>query len=114
MRALVLVLLGSVGCVRWPGRFAADVAAAAIFTAAVVSMTAPPAPPIVYMPTPRAGYAWQPGYWTLQDDEWVWVPGSWIALPPGYDWRPAHWEQMSDGKWRFMPGEWVSAAGPQS
>lgn len=107
MKRLVLSLVFLAGCFRGPGRFAADLAAAAIFTAVVVSATAPPAPPIVYAPSPRPGYAWQPGYWMLENDNWVWVAGTWVTLPPGYEWRPAHWEQMSDGRWQFIRGEWV-------
>jgi len=34
-----------------------------------------------------AGYVWQPGYWSLEHDEWVWVEGRWIARYPGYDWE---------------------------
>jgi hypothetical protein len=113
-RALVLLMTFlSSGCfVRGgPGLFflAAD---AAIVTAVIVSATEPPPPRILYVPEPRPGYAWQPGYWTLHDGDWVWVDGGWVALPPGYAWAPAHWERIPDGTWRLVPGRWVPVAPP--
>jgi hypothetical protein len=86
------------------------VAETAIVTAVVVSATRPPPPRVVYVPEPRAGYAWQPGYWTLDNGQWVWVEGQWIPLQPGYAWSPAHWEQAPDGSWKLLPGRWVATA----
>ena len=42
-----------------------------IVTAAIVSSRPPPPPLVVEEPPPRAGYVWQPGYWSLEHDEWV-------------------------------------------
>jgi hypothetical protein len=89
--------------------FAAETA---FLAAAIVSATAPPPPRIIYVPEPRPGYAWQPGYWTLQDGQWAWVDGGWVALRPGYAWAPAHWENLPDGTWQLVPGHWVSATPP--
>jgi hypothetical protein len=83
-----------------------------IVTAAIVTALTPPPPRVVYVPEPRPGYAWQPGYWTRDGDDWVWVDGRWIQLPPNYQWAPAHWEQAPDGTWRLIPGQWVPA-GPR-
>jgi len=107
--ALVLMMTSaSAGCLRGPGaRFAAHVAATAIITAAIISATAPPPPRVVYVPPPQPGYTWQPGYWSVQNGQWVWVEGGWVPQEPGYAWAPAHWEQMPDGRWRFVPGQWV-------
>lgn len=85
-------------------------AEAAVVTAVIVSRVPPPPPRVVYMPEPRVGYAWQPGYWTLKDDQWLWVDGGWVVLQPGYDWSPAHWEHAPDGTWRLDPGHWEQAA----
>jgi hypothetical protein len=94
-----------------PGLFAA-VAGTAIVTAAVVSASRPPEPRVVYIPEAREGYAWQPGYWTRDNDEWVWVDGRWVAAQPGYAWAPAHWQEAPDGSWRLIPGQWVATPPP--
>jgi hypothetical protein len=82
---------------------------AAVLTALVVSATAPPPPRVVEVPPPRPGYVWQPGFWTLQGNQWVWVNGYWIPLHPGYSWIPQHWEQAPDGSWQLIPAQWVPA-----
>jgi hypothetical protein len=109
----VLVLVLSSGCfVRGgPGLFPA-ILGTAIVTAAVVSAVQPPPPRVVVVPEPRAGYVWQPGYWTLQGEEWVWVDGQWLAIQPGYAWSSTHWESQPDGSWKLVPGQWVPAAPP--
>jgi hypothetical protein len=84
----------------------------AIVTAAIVSSRPPPPPQVVYPPESRPGYSWQPGYWTIVDDEWVWVDGRWIRDYAGYRWDPAHWIQDSGGRWRLVPGAWVPADAP--
>lgn len=114
LRALGIVgmalLSTTVGCYwRGPGAFPLALAETALVTAIVVSAVQPPPPRVVYVPEPRPGYAWQPGYWTRHDDQWIWVEGQWIALQPGYAWSPAHWEQMPDGTWQLVPGHWVAA-----
>jgi hypothetical protein len=104
---LLVAAFGTSACFgRGSGIFAA-IAATAIVTAVVVSAHEPPPPRVVFVPEPRAGYAWQPGYWTLQDQQWVWVEGQWLAIQPGYAWQPAHWQHEPDGNWRLYPGQWV-------
>ncbi len=111
---LVLSTILFAGCyVRGAGPalfFAA--ADAAILTAVIVSATAPPPPRVVYVPEPRPGYAWQPGYWTLQGGAWIWVDGGWVAERPGYVWTPVHWEHAPDGSWRLVPGRWTPVGPP--
>ena len=102
---LALALASSACFPRGLGLLAA-VAGTAIVTAAIVSSRPPPPPRVVYLPAPRPGYAWQPGYWTLQDQDWIWVEGRWVALRQGYTWSPAHWEQQPDGNWALFPGQW--------
>jgi hypothetical protein len=108
----VLLALTTSACfVRGAGLLPAIVGTA-IVTAAVVSATQPPPPRVVYVPEPRAGYVWAPGYWTKDRDEWVWVDGQWVTVQPGYAWSPAHWEEAPDGSWRLMPGQWVAEPSP--
>jgi hypothetical protein len=82
----------------------------AIITAIVVSHMPPPAPLVVEVPAYRPGYAWQPGYWILQEGAWKWVDGAWVQLQPGYAWVPAQWRQRPDGDWELLPGHWVEGA----
>jgi hypothetical protein len=111
--ALVSSTLTPACYVRGGGGLFAAMAATAIVTAVVVSHVAPPPPRVVVVPEPRAGYVWQPGYWTLQDNQWVWVDGSWIEVREGYQWSPAHWESQPDGTWKLYPGHWVAVAVPE-
>jgi len=112
MRCSPLLLLALATSACFPrggaGLFAA-VATTAIVTAAIVSTRPPPPPRVVFVPEPRPGYAYQPGYWTLQGDDWAWVDGQWIPVREGFTWSPAHWEGQPDGTWRFVPGQWVPA-----
>ena len=85
---MTLASFGSSACYGRGGGLLAVMLGTAIVTAAVVSATQPPPPRVVFMPPPRPGYAWQPGYWTLQDGEWLWVDGQRVPLPNGYDWSP--------------------------
>jgi len=113
-RALVLVAVASLGSTACYGRvgIVPAILGTAIVTAAVISATEPPRPRVVYMPPPRDGYAWQPGYWTRQDDQWVWVEGQWLPVQQGYAWSPTHWERDPDGNWRLIPGRWLPDAPP--
>ncbi len=105
--ALALALSTS-GCFRGGGRLLGAMTWTAIVTAAIVSSHPPPPPMVVvYPPEPRSGYSWQPGYWTVVDDEWVWIEGHWIRNYAGYHWSPAHWIQDPDGHWRLVPGAWL-------
>ena len=110
--AVALASFASQACYGRAGFLVPAVLGTAIVTAAVVSASRPPPPRVVYVPESRPGYAWQPGYWTLHDGDWVWVDGQWVALRPGYDWAPAHWEGEPDGTWRLIPGHWVPANEP--
>ncbi|HUJ63441.1 MAG TPA: YXWGXW repeat-containing protein [Kofleriaceae bacterium] len=102
-------LLGS-GCLRGPGAF--RLFEAAVVTAVVVSALQPPPPRVVFVPAPRPGYVWQPGYWTRQDDSWVWIDGGWVPDRQNAQYVPSHWEQMQDGSWQLVPAHWVAVAPP--
>jgi hypothetical protein len=108
--AAALALLAP-GCYRGAARFWS---AMAIVTTAIVISHPPPPARVVYAPPPRPGYTWQPGYWSLENDDWVWVEGHWVADYPGYRWDPSHWEQDPGGNWRLVPGRWLSAEPPGS
>jgi hypothetical protein len=109
--ALVLPLALS-GCFRGGGRLLGAMAWTAVVTAAVVSSQQPPRERVVYVPAPRPGYSWQPGYWTLEDSEWLWVEGRYVQEYAGYRFRPAHWVEDRGGHWRLIPGEWVADGPP--
>ncbi len=109
---MALLLAFVPGCFRHGGRFLGAVIGTSIITAAIISAHQPPPPYDAYAPPPRPGYAWQPGYWALDDGEWIWIPGRWIAQYPGYDWEPAHWVQDPSGEWRLLPGRWVRLPPP--
>ena len=95
------------GCFGREGRLFTAMAGTAIVTAAVVSAAQPPPPRVVYLPSPRPGYTWQPGYWTVDRGEWVWIEGRWVSDYRGYAWVPSRWERDPDGYWRLVPGYWV-------
>ena len=110
--ASTLLLALAPGCYRHGGALLGAVVGTSIITAAIVSSRRPPPPRVVYAPPPQPGYVWQPGYWSLEDREWVWVEGRWIARYPGYDWQPSHWVEDPDGRWRLIPGHWVANSPP--
>jgi hypothetical protein len=85
----------------------AEFVGAAIITAAIVSSIPPPPPRVLYVPPPREGFVWQPGYWIVDNQRWVWIDGRWITMQPGYAWSPAHWEEEPNGSWRLAPGQWL-------
>jgi hypothetical protein len=66
----------------------------------------PPAPRVVVVPAPRAGYAWAPGYWRWNGRSHLWVDGKWIREQRGKHWVPAHWEEGRRGYWHFEAGHW--------
>jgi hypothetical protein len=113
-RAFVFLVLAvfTSGCFRGGGAFFAGALTGAIVTSAIISASAPPPPRVVYVPAPREGYVWQPGYWTMHDGEWEWVHSHWIATRAGYVWYPTHWEQQPDGNYRLVEGQWVLQGEP--
>src|SRR5947209_452659 len=99
--ASVLLLSLAPGCYRH-GALLGAVVGTSIVTAAIVSSRPPPPPyTAASVPAPRRGYSWQPGYWVLENEEWVWVEGHWIARYPGYQWQPAQWVEDPDGHWQL-------------
>jgi hypothetical protein len=35
------------------------------------------------------------------------MDGQWMMERPAYRWMPTHWEQMPDGRWQLVQGQWV-------
>ena len=48
---------------------------------------APPPARYHYVPAPRAGFVWVPGYWHWRGHRHVWVRGHWLRHGPVY-YRP--------------------------
>ena len=66
------------------------------------------APPPVYhefVPAPRAGWAWLPGYWDWRAHRHYWVRGHWVRERPGYYYAPARWVAYGD-RYRFTRPAW--------
>jgi hypothetical protein len=66
---------------------------------------APPAPRYEVLPAPRAGYVWQPGYWSWDHGRHTWHKGYWVKERRGYYWHPARWEHRN-GRYHFVQGRW--------
>ncbi|HET9391289.1 MAG TPA: YXWGXW repeat-containing protein [Steroidobacteraceae bacterium] len=67
---------------------------------------APPAPRIVEVPPPRAGFVWAPGYYRWDGHQHVWVEGRWLRERRGFHWVPEHWNERH-GRYHFEPGHWA-------
>jgi len=75
------------------------------FAAIVDIQVAPPAPRVVEVPPPRAGYVWAPGYYRWDGHRHVWVDGRWLRERRGMHWIPEHWDERH-GRYHFVPGHW--------
>lgn len=65
----------------------------------------PPPPYYEYVPAPRVGYVWVPGYWDWVGRRHVWVAGGWVHQRPGYIYYPSRWEHR-EGRWYLERGRW--------
>ncbi|HXF78280.1 MAG TPA: YXWGXW repeat-containing protein [Usitatibacter sp.] len=66
---------------------------------------APPAPRYEVVPSPRAGYAWVPGFWDWRGRRHVWVKGHFERERAGFVYAPNHWVEEG-GRWRLDRGHW--------
>ena len=68
-------------------------------------------PPVRYevVPAQRHGYAWAPGYWAWQRNQYVWVNGHSMRGRSGYRWMPDHWNQVGNHH-QFQAGHWTRGA----
>lgn len=105
---------------------AAGVAAALLFAAADIAVTAVPAhaavgvnveigpnraPPALRRErrgrAPHAGWAWQTGHWDWRDGRYDWVPGSWAEPPRARaHWVAGHWNHRGR-RWVWVDGHWA-------
>jgi len=67
----------------------------------------PPAiEPEVIPPLDPQTQIWHPGYWALENGQFVWIEGKIIARPDFTAvWAPSHWVHHSYG-WAFEAGHW--------
>jgi hypothetical protein len=91
---------------------ASVVAGAAIATPALARdavsfslIVGPPAPVVEYVPPPRVGYTWAPGYWNWNGHKHVWVKGRYIHEHHNAHWVPDQWHNH-DGRWSLEHGHW--------
>lgn len=102
--SVVALGMATSNCVYAPSRIEPPV------VSPIVSAEPPPPSKETELPTPRAQWLYQPGYWMRRLDRWVWEGGRWFQPRPGYRWSPIHWEAQPDGTWKLVPGEWVVVA----
>jgi hypothetical protein len=60
------------------GTAAASAAFAHGGVAVQIGVVPPPAPVVAYVPAPRYGYVWVPGYRVWHRDHYVWTRGHWV------------------------------------
>ena len=73
-----------------------------------VNIGPPPPPRVEYIPAPRWGYDWAPGFWELRGHRHVWVAGHWVRHRPGYYYHSPQWVER-DGRWYFEREQWARA-----
>jgi hypothetical protein len=74
-----------------------------------INIGPPPAPQYEVIPAPRAGYAWAPGYWQVQNNQHVWAPGRWMEQRQGQHWVADRWDSHREGgrdQWQHQAGHW--------
>jgi len=67
----------------------------------------PPPPRVEYVPAPRAGYVWAPGYWNWNGHRHVWVNGRYVHGRHNQHWVPERWDNRN-GRWSLYHGHWSS------
>ena len=73
---LTALFVASIGCVSVPALARTNVD--------FFVNVGPPAVQYEYVPAPRYGYTWVPGYWDWRGRNQVWVEGSWFRDRPAY------------------------------
>lgn len=66
---------------------------------------APPPPVVEYVPVPRMGWVWVPGFWEWRGHRHFWIGGHWVRARPGYYYAPARWAEHH-GRWGYYRGGW--------
>ncbi len=57
-----------------------------------------------YVPVPRVGFVWVPGYWDWRAERYHWVRGRWSQHRPGYYYEPVRW--VGRGGHYYRQGGW--------
>ena len=65
---------------------------------------APPVVPYEFVPAPRAGWVWVPGYYDWRYNRHHWIAGRWIRERPGYYYAPARWVDYGGRYYYHRPG----------
>ena len=65
----------------------------------------PPPPRVEYVPAPRPGYVWAPGYWDWNGRRHVWVRGHYLRGRGHSQWVPDRWDRRGD-RWYHERGHW--------
>ena len=65
----------------------------------------PPPPRVEYVPAPRVGYVWAPGYWNWNGHKHVWVKGRYLRERHDARWVPDRWDN-DNGRWTLRHGYW--------
>lgn len=95
------MLLGSVVAIS----LGAALPAAARSNVDVYLNFGPPPAPVEYVPAPRVGWVWVPGFHEWRGHRHVWVPGHWVRERHGYYYAPTRWERHGD-HWGYHRGGW--------
>ena len=127
--AMMVGVLGAVGCAKQDARDAGPVAPEETAATAPVENGnanaatagveqdyfgfrhyAPIAPPALRFEVmgraPSARHFWAPGYWRWNGREHVWVGGRWELRRDGYEYMGPRWFHRAD-RWEYLPGRWV-------
>jgi hypothetical protein len=65
---------------------------------------APPPVRYEYVPAPRVGYVWVPGYWHWRHGRHHWVGGHYLHQRQGYYYEPARWADRGNRYYYSAPG----------
>lgn len=57
---------------------------------------APPVAPYEFVPAPRVGYVWAPGYWDWRYGRYHWIAGHWVRNHAAYH-RAGWYDADRDG-----------------
>lgn len=71
----------------------------------VYTRVAPPPLKHTYLPAPRVGHVWVPGFWDYRGYQYFWVDGYWQPHRVGYVYRPHRWVYDHNG-WVLNRAHW--------
>lgn len=95
--AAIVTAAGTLGAVTVAQTSAASVG--------VYVQVPPPVARVEFIPGPRVGYVWAPGYWEWRGHRHVWIGGTWVRARHGYHYRPHRWVERQGG-WYLDRARW--------